>query len=851
MSLNTLNTGEISFKKLSGKAHTQQGFAVTEEGIASNIQISYGTVFGSPIEPLPVTNSGLTTLYSTNGKVQRIKFQLDIVPNTQIGVNQSQSYRLKLPADWNTHPGALYPEFTASTYLHTALGKLQIVPTLYGKLKTDGSTEYDPILYQTNGSTVITKFDSINWYLDTYSGILFVQDPPVGYDISASRPGFLEAFLFVGKYLDSVVSGSSGSGSGTITGATNGLSVSGKKIKLGGTFTGDTLIGDLNKSGMFFIKDNSVLGGLGYLPNSVNVFNGNVTGSSFSVIGISTGTTFISSISDNGNPTEILISTEYDLPSSKYVTGNFVAQSVSGGTSIVGNYSSSYSGLSTTVSLILSSSLTGTTPTSKAVIGLYNPSLGLSPINSIFSGLEYDSDYSPYYTSRSLIDYGFLTGSTLVTGATNGLHLINRNVAWGGILTGNVDVGGAGVDRDVTFGFGVNNSIRTFSVLTAKNDNSNFIYTKLFPDADLVPNYELRAVVSGTTTGQIIIDPTGMTIGSGAVRIAGSNPAIWNPQAGFLFPGDSSNPFWVYDASGRGLQYKSDYSAGYGPRSLIDYGYFTAHTSGFTSGGTSVTANNGLRKSGANIHLGGSLTGDTFINLNGHQLTISGASSSDIRFAANGGIYFPDPTGGGTYFDDLGGGGVYFNDEGGGGIVIGSTNFTGGGVSINGKNSSTIDLSIYHNNNNQFILTLSDSIGARFLDNRTGTTAHGIEYAANYASTYTSRSLVDKGYVTGLTSSIISPVGFVVTGSSFTATTNTSFVGVSGTSISTIYLPASPTAFKPYILADIKGNASTVNVTINGNGKLIQGSTTALIDTNYGSITFIYNSFNWSVVASA
>ena len=93
MALTTPNQNAISFKKLGGKAHTQQGFAVSEESIATNVQMSYSTVFGQQIVGLPITTSGLTTLYATNGIVQRVMFPIDIIPNTQIGVNQSQGYR--------------------------------------------------------------------------------------------------------------------------------------------------------------------------------------------------------------------------------------------------------------------------------------------------------------------------------------------------------------------------------------------------------------------------------------------------------------------------------------------------------------------------------------------------------------------------------------------------------------------------------------------------------------------------------------------------------------------------------------------------------------------------------------
>jgi hypothetical protein len=203
MGLNVLNTGAISFKRLSGKAHTQQGFGVSEESIPSTIASNTSTVFAQKLNPIPAT-SGLTSLYATDGKVQKVRFEVDIIPDTLIGTNQSQGYRLKLPVGWNAS-GALYPKFVAGTYLYTALGKLQIVPPLYGTVKPDGSNEYDPKLLQTNGSTEIAKFDPINWILDFYNGILFVQDPPAGYDISVSRPGFVEAYLYVGKYLDQVI----------------------------------------------------------------------------------------------------------------------------------------------------------------------------------------------------------------------------------------------------------------------------------------------------------------------------------------------------------------------------------------------------------------------------------------------------------------------------------------------------------------------------------------------------------------------------------------------------------------------------------------------------------------------
>lgn len=297
MGLNSTNSLAIAFNKLSGKVHTQQNFAVTEEGISTNVQQSFSTVFANPIVKLPVTASGMSSLYSTNGIVERVKFQIDIIPDTQIAVGRSQGYRLKLPSDYNTF-GELYPQFSAGTYLYSALGKLQIVPALYGTLKPDGTTEYDPILYQTNGSTVIPKFDPINWYLDTYSGILFIQDPPSGYDSSAARPGFLEAFLYVGDYLDDVIF-NIGTGSTGTTAINVGTGVGVFKDKIvtsGGTevFRFKSLKG-VHGISVTGVSDNILISYTGATATTLTALNGiHISGNTIGLGGSLTGDTTIS-----------------------------------------------------------------------------------------------------------------------------------------------------------------------------------------------------------------------------------------------------------------------------------------------------------------------------------------------------------------------------------------------------------------------------------------------------------------------------------------------------------------------------------------------------------------------------
>jgi hypothetical protein len=83
----------------------------------------------------------------------------------------------------------------------------------------------------------------------------------------------------------------------------------------------------------------------------------------------------------------------------------------------------------------------------------------------------------------------------------------------------------------------------------------------------------------------------------------------------------------------------------------------------------------------------------------------------------------------------------------------------------------------------------------------------------------------------------------------YTATCNDSFIGVSGASL--ICLLNTPYCGQRVTVADICGNALSSPITIDGNGKRINDSLscTSIINTNYGSVTFLFNGYFWSAVA--
>ncbi len=74
-------------------------------------------------------------------------------------------------------------------------------------------------------------------------------------------------------------------------------------------------------------------------------------------------------------------------------------------------------------------------------------------------------------------------------------------------------------------------------------------------------------------------------------------------------------------------------------------------------------------------------------------------------------------------------------------------------------------------------------------------------------------------------------------------------IGVTDTSAArTITMPAAPAFIgQVWTIKDESGAASTNNITVDGNGNLIDGAATILIDTNYGSINLYWNGTNFSV----
>jgi len=80
-------------------------------------------------------------------------------------------------------------------------------------------------------------------------------------------------------------------------------------------------------------------------------------------------------------------------------------------------------------------------------------------------------------------------------------------------------------------------------------------------------------------------------------------------------------------------------------------------------------------------------------------------------------------------------------------------------------------------------------------------------------------------------------------------TTETVVVINKGTGASTtVTLPSSPNTDRLLIIKDGKGDANTNNITVSGNGKNIDGSSSNTINTSYGVLRIVYNGTQWNVI---
>jgi hypothetical protein len=224
-------------KKLLGRAHTSNLKTEGEELIGSNIQASTALIFGQAIPNSPSRN--LYQLQGTPATVEYVQFTLVAIGGTTYDADQanggggsdagedSQSagphaYKFVLASDYTTqssNPKEGNGVFNNSKVVHETLGELQIVPPFFSQASPN---PYVVKIYEDNSGSLGTEIpllDNVDWNVDTYNGILFVQD------YNASKiPAHARAFIYVGDMAKDVV--------GSTYTAGDGLDLSGTEFSL-------------------------------------------------------------------------------------------------------------------------------------------------------------------------------------------------------------------------------------------------------------------------------------------------------------------------------------------------------------------------------------------------------------------------------------------------------------------------------------------------------------------------------------------------------------------------------------------------------------------------------------------
>jgi len=63
-----------------------------------------------------------------------------------------------------------------------------------------------------------------------------------------------------------------------------------------------------------------------------------------------------------------------------------------------------------------------------------------------------------------------------------------------------------------------------------------------------------------------------------------------------------------------------------------------------------------------------------------------------------------------------------------------------------------------------------------------------------------------------------------------------------------VTFPAAPAFAQLLTVVDGDGHCVTYNVTVNGNGKLLNGAVTVVMNVNFMALTWIYNGTKWVLV---
>jgi hypothetical protein len=191
----------LSLKKLNGVAHTGIQFALANESKSTGLSMRASTIFAD-IVPSTISELNQIGLYQTNNDntVERVILQADPMGGTNNSGGYAQTYELSFPLDYSGKLG----ESVRGKKLHESSGRLQMIPATFSPVDpANGLSPYKARLYSNTPSTTTLINDASDireFIIDYFNGTVFLDNPQASSSQTAVK--FVEAFVYVGKFLN-------------------------------------------------------------------------------------------------------------------------------------------------------------------------------------------------------------------------------------------------------------------------------------------------------------------------------------------------------------------------------------------------------------------------------------------------------------------------------------------------------------------------------------------------------------------------------------------------------------------------------------------------------------------------
>jgi hypothetical protein len=197
--------------------------------------------------------------------------------------------------------------------------------------------------------------------------------------------------------------------------------------------------------------------------------------------------------------------------------------------------------------------------------------------NGSNGGLRYAADYSPNYVARSIPDVAFVTGQTsgFLTGASEGLNVVNSEARLGGSFTSPTTIsGGSGTYFNITApSIFIQNPMGSYQAqLSINSDTVGFVGV-----------YGSNLTTGGVGSSEFFID--NQTTGGYGKHCLGGRGFCFEYTTGStcttMRVSSATNGILIKDNYGSyGMKYEADYSASgtTNPRWIPDFAAVTAHT---------------------------------------------------------------------------------------------------------------------------------------------------------------------------------------------------------------------------------------------------------------------------------